>query len=159
MKRPDYIRHITLQSGHSRDSYAGEVRSDIIALCQVMIEECLATDGRRIEFPSDMGLDGYSLMCGKFGGSALTGSVWFGKSEPVPLVNFAIAVKSRSGAALWRAMHEHASIKPATDPARCPPEPWLAVSLEPDLADYADALAWLGDFERCLAWAWVSLIT
>jgi hypothetical protein len=155
MKKPKYIKHITLQSGHSRDSYAGEVRPDIIALCQVMIGECLATDGVRVNFPADLKLDGYTLMCGRFGGGELTGSVWFGKTEPVPLVNFAIASKSRSGKHLWNALHEQATLPPATDPQPCPPEPWIAVSIEPDIEYYADALEWLGDFERCLAWAWI----
>lgn len=37
----------------------------------------------------------------------------------------------------------------------CPGEPWCAVRLEPGIALYPETAHWLGDFERCLAWAWL----
>lgn len=33
--------------------------------------------------------------------------------------------------------------------------PWLAVSISPLLRFDLDAATWLGDFERCVAWAWL----
>ena len=36
-----------------------------------------------------------------------------------------------------------------------PEPPWCAVEIHPALALYPAAAEWLGDFERCVAWAWV----
>ncbi len=43
----------------------------------------------------------------------------------------------------------------ATDPARVPPEPWYGVLLTAAIEDDADALTWLGDFVRYLAWTYM----
>ena len=34
--------------------------------------------------------------------------------------------------------------------------PWLAVITHPTLAAHLGATEWLGDFERCVAWAWIT---
>ena len=43
-----------------------------------------------------------------------------------------------------------------TDQHRSPEPPWVAAALEPSATHYRDAMAWLGDFERCLGWAWLA---
>jgi hypothetical protein len=45
---------------------------------------------------------------------------------------------------LWKP----APVKPAS-------LPWCAVILTPNAARQIDQMDWLGDFERCLAWAWL----
>jgi hypothetical protein len=152
---PRFIRHITLQSGHVRDSFAGEVKTDALVFCQHLIDQCLERDGQRIPITLP-GTEDYSLLAGRAPGRSLVGSVWHCDEAPVALVNFAVAVKSRPGSRIWRRLHEFSTVPAATDSDRCPTEPWIAVSLEPDIVNHADALEWLGDFERCLAWAWIS---
>lgn len=75
--------------------------------------------------------------------------------EPrVPLVTFGVAAHSRCGARLWRTMHEGREL--ATSGSPCPPEPWIAVIVHPTSVAAPEAFAWLADFERCVAWAWVA---
>lgn len=42
-----------------------------------------------------------------------------------------------------------------TSPDQVPPEPWVAVRIEVGAAVMPEAMAWTGDLERCLAWAWI----
>ena len=41
-----------------------------------------------------------------------------------------------------------------------PHTPWLAVAAHPSTpamtGNYQDTMSWLADFERCVAWAWIS---
>jgi hypothetical protein len=36
-----------------------------------------------------------------------------------------------------------------------PQTPWCAAKLMPGLSAYPAAAMWLGDMERCVAWAWI----
>jgi hypothetical protein len=45
----------------------------------------------------------------------------------------------------------------ATDRDEVPPEPWCAARIEVGSLAFPDEMLWLGDFERCLAWAWLEL--
>lgn len=83
-------------------------------------------------------------------------------SEPQgpALVTMAVAMRPRQGAGLWRTLHNllGGAMPPlVTDPATQPPAPWLAVALHlPALLPAPHpALHWLGDAERCIAWAWI----
>lgn len=149
----EFIRHITLQTGHSRDCYASEISADALKFCHDLIHQCLATDGEKVAIRN---FDGYYLTCGNVGGRTLLGSVWHGVNDSTPLVNFAVATKSRNSAIAWRKLHNYSTINPQTNINAIPPVPWLAASLEPGAVMYPDAMHWLGDFERCLAWAWVT---
>ena len=40
--------------------------------------------------------------------------------------------------------------------AKRPREPWCAVALHPTLAGDLGATQWLADFERSVAWAWIT---
>jgi hypothetical protein len=70
-----------------------------------------------------------------------------------PLVTFGVAHRSRQGAALWT---ELLKVGPAAPGTREPHAPWCGVHVHPSIVGYMDALSWLGDFERCVAWAWIS---
>lgn len=49
-----------------------------------------------------------------------------------------------------------AAVPVATDPERCPPEPWVAALLQPGAAFAGrEAMMVFGDFERCLGWAFI----
>lgn len=37
-----------------------------------------------------------------------------------------------------------------------PDEPWCGVVVHPSIGTYRGDLAWVGDFERCVAWAWIT---
>jgi hypothetical protein len=75
----------------------------------------------------------------------------------MPVITIGIAAKSRCSAKLWQMLHNHAmpGIPVKTDINAPPSAPWCAARIEGGLAHYPGAAAWLGDFERCLAWAWI----
>src|SRR5574337_81919 len=72
----------------------------------------------------------------------------------IPLVTLGVARRSRQGRDLWAALVASFGAHPA---ARRPAEPWLAVAVHESAAAHPEALVWLGDLERCMAWAWITL--
>jgi len=75
-----------------------------------------------------------------------------------PVARFAVGADGGDHA---RAAWDVVAADAAPDPASLtrPPAPWLIVALLPDLTRWDPARwRWLGDFERCVAWAWLDLI-
>ena len=80
--------------------------------------------------------------------------------DPIPLVTMTVGMMPHRDDT-WTRMHElvaqenkrrHES---GPEPVAEPPRPWCAVALHTELllGLYPDALPWLGDFERTIAWA------
>lgn len=151
-----HLNHITLQTGHTRKSDRSELSTQVLAYCTDLITQCLLNPDKKIAIDN---LDGYFFSAGNIGANSLFGTVWHGQKQPVPLVTLIIAKKSRNATKLWQELHRHCVAPAVTDINNAPQVPWCAVSLTPMAGDYADALGWLGDFERCLAWAWVDYET
>ena len=146
-----YIHHLTITTGHTRKSYRNEVASDIIDTLQATLSAAIA--GQLPPLPGD--LSGYHLSAGAVG-RCLMATVWAPPkavpSRPTPLVTIGVAARSRCAADLWgRLVESHpAPLQPAM-----PDAPWCAVQLQPGIMSDIGAMGWLGDFERCLAWAWL----
>jgi len=73
--------------------------------------------------------------------------------QTMPLVTFGVATRSRQGGALW------SMLTCAFDTAnglKQPDTPFCAVAIHPSIANYTGPVEWLGDFERCVAWAWIT---
>lgn len=141
-----YLHHVTLNTGHSRRSYRDEVADVAIAAVQDALSRALSGPGARAALP----VPGYEMTATAHG-RALLATVWRGQT---PLVTLGVALTSRSGAGLWRLMHEAQGLATANQP--CPPEPWVAGRIEPTGASDPAALVWIADFERVAAWAWLS---
>lgn len=75
-----------------------------------------------------------------------------------PLLTLGVCAETAESAALWQALHREATLPLATDPARPPAAPWCAVRIELGALPYLETMAWVGDFERCLAWAWIDIV-
>ena len=150
MASPRYIRHITLTTGHVRDSWRQEISDEALAACADLLAQVAADPSQMVSIP---GFSDYYLS-GQPGGACWVGTVWTG-SPSVCVVTIGIAAHSRCGASLWRELHRWGQTPVVTDPERCPAEPWVAVALDEGALTHLDAMEWLGDFERCLAWAWV----
>lgn len=56
----------------------------------------------------------------------------------------------------WRSLHRRPSRNGVPAPQE-PEAPWCAVLLHKTLPLGGDATLWLGDFERCVAWAWIEM--
>ena len=135
--------HYTLDTGHSRVSPRGEVRDDVLAKLEPMLEPgCHLIPGPPGGYRCRTSVDG----------SALLASVVDGEGEP--LVTFGVAPDSPAADRLWsglKATHT-ANQSSIRRPERTP---WCAVVIGGALPSHFDTTEWLGDFERCLAWAWI----
>ena len=145
-----YIRHVTLTTGHVRDSWRQEISDEAIRACQTLITQITATVGALAQIP---GVGDYHLS-GVASGACLVATVWSG-APSVCIATIGVAGHSRCGLHLWRELHRWGETPVVTDPDRCPTEPWVAAALDAGIARHPEAAHWLGDFERCLAWAWI----
>ena len=142
-----YINHITMSTGHSRRSPSSEVGAGVIAWLRPWLEKLL-TGGVPLPLP-EPSLARYSAAAHiEQGGLVMT--VFAGADA---LVTFAIAGRSRQSAPLWA----YITAQHGTTPGLAAPDvPWLAVALRDGLAAHSNAFEWLGDFERCVAWTFLS---
>jgi len=153
MIAPSYIRHVTVTTGHCRDSLRGEVSDEAIVTCQGLLETVM----ERGCCPLPPGVDPACILEGTVDGRWARLQV-VAQRTMMPILDLAIALHSRSGAVLWRRLHEeHEDLPAETDPEQPPVEPWCAAMLLPGISLHPEAAAWLGDMERCLAWALLEL--
>ena len=139
-----YLWHLTLDTGLGRRSERSEVGDAVVTTLSQQIAEML--DGLPVEVRPGYGLSGAAAR------GALLATV---SGAHGPLVTVAVAPSGRSSPLLWEQLRRSA---PAgeTLPEDAPQPPWCAVRIYPAaLARDEDAVRWLGDFERCLAWAWI----
>ena len=142
-----YINHITLSTGHNRQSPRQEVGADTVAWLRPWLDRLLAI-GVPLPLP-EPSLARYSASAHiEQGGLVMT--VFAGADA---IVTFAVAGRSRQSAPLWSCMiAQHSAAPGLTAPAT----PWIAVAVREGLAAHREAAEWLGDFERCVAWAFLS---
>ncbi len=131
-----YIWHETIQTQHTRRSFQSEVAPDVISAVRGWLT--------RQEFA--LPIPGYTCRIIDRSAHCLDAEVYTPSS--VRLVRIGVAAHARCGASLWKRLSGAPNAKPA--------EPWCGVWLDPQgiVTDPA-AYDWLGDFERCLAWAWI----
>lgn len=151
------IKHITLTSGHARDTTADEVPGKVTdAMAPLLDHLALSGDDSAETVPltaAGANLPGFSLS-GRAHGRCLVAVVWADGPPSVAIASIGVALHSRCAAGLWRGLHQWGTLPVVTDPEGCPAEPWVAAALDEGALDHPDAMHWLGDFERCLAWAW-----
>jgi hypothetical protein len=147
-----YIHHVTLTTGDTRRSYRSEVADVAIAALHDMLARALETDDR-VSIP---GREHYGLFA-RAEGRCMMGQVWSPEPRSMALVVLGVAGISRCGIRLWRLLHE-TTLPLATSPEKQPQAPWVAARLEYGAPHDLPAMEWLGDFERCLAWAWLQRV-
>lgn len=146
------MRHVTLTTGHERESPRSEVAPGVLRLVGRLLERALT--GEVVPLPERVQpactltatARGYALLATVHaGGDAL---VWIGVAR----------VDDEDARGVWRELHEAPGLPlpGITAPDASPPAPWCAVRLEAGVARHPAAAEWLGDFERCLAWAWLT---
>jgi len=140
-RRPS-ILHITLQTGQSRRSYREDVEDSTIALLRPLLQ----ADG-------DYDLPLIENRCLKItrSGRLLLATV----HAETRICTIGVANQTVGAEKLWQILHEE--VKVATNRDRVPPSPWCAVRLETGIGDHPEDAQWLPDFERCLAWAWITI--
>lgn len=138
------LTHLTLLTGHSRQSWRHEIDPAALAQCRALLDQALR-GGQVSLAPS---LHGYSMKATSEGDAMLCTALADVHGKPAPLVTF--GASASAGVDLWRLLGQSGNP---------PPSPWCAVRVEPGLALAPEAAHWLGDFERCIAWAWLDRLT
>lgn len=140
----DGLHHLTLDTGALRWSPRAEVADDVIAIAAAHI----AAARRRGPSPIP-GQDGYDAraMASK-GVLALTA-----RHRGTPIMGLVVApTRAVAVAAEWALDPARADLVPSLTPADAPVcLAWLL----PGLIAVPEAAHWLGDYERCVAWAWL----
>lgn len=154
-----YINHLTLSTGHISRTIREDIGDEVIDLLKPWLNNAIES-GEKMPLPvaelSHFAASAYiesgGLVVTVF---APTGPHETGKpakNTEMPLVTFAIAIRSRHRP-LWDIMI--ANCDNLKDGLKMPDMPWIAVNLYETSVLYPDSLAWLGDFERCVAWTWL----
>jgi hypothetical protein len=152
------LQHITFQTGQARATQRSEVDPVFLKQLAKMVRDCDRAGS--VEAPTPSGL----MVLNKIGlpGESRDVACWsLKRPDDAPLMTQALALKKEQGDALWRELHGSlGQIEPKfVTPANRPPtEPWLGVALHLPLLLWEGEwkpLEWLGDFERCVAWAWI----
>ncbi len=149
------ITAVTLTSGHTRESAPAEVPEHVINAMAPLLNHLADSGDSARTIPlsaAGVSLPGYSL-AGRADGTCLTATVWADGPPSLCVCTIAVAL-SGDGADLWRDLHQRVELPVVTDPGRPPAGPWVAAALYAGCFQHPDCLEWLGDFERCLAWAW-----
>lgn len=155
----NFINHITLSTGHCRRSPRSEVDDATLALLHPWLERT-RTSGNIEPLPvaplSHFGarvIKEIGLVVTIYGprGPHTPGKPHSG--EWLPLVTLGIAQRSRESGDLWAQLVANFGTRPGVI---APSTPWVAVAIHDTIGGYLDALQWLGDLERCIAWAWVT---
>jgi len=146
-----YIEHVTLTTGDSRRSERGEVAGIRLDGARALIARLGETPDSTVPIAEQ---PGYSVG-GRGQGRCLVATVWADGPTSEIIASIGIAAHNRCGAVVWRALHQYGRLPVVTDPDSQPQPPWCAAALEIGILRHMDASEWLGDFERCLAWAWI----
>lgn len=157
------IEHVTLNTGHSRRSYADEVSEEALTVARELLADALSASRREVEIPALAGC----RLSATADGPLLIATVWGPPTElrgsgPVrpPLVTYGVALRAKPGARLWRMLHQAQGAALETDPDVQPPAPWVAARIEVGVAllmeAMPDLMMDLADFGRVLAWAWAT---
>lgn len=154
-----YTNHITLTTGHCRRSSRTEVDDATVALLHPWLLTAIRSG--QIEPLPVPALSHYGARAIKEIGLVVTiyaprGPHTIGRTHTgnsLPIATLGIAQRSREARDLWALLVANFGATPGT---KAPDTPWCAVALHDKLMDYPDALDWLGDLERCIAWAWIT---
>jgi len=153
-----YINHITLNTGHMSRIQVGDVAGETLARVSPWLA-ALVQSGQLMPLPVSS-LSAYTAhatvqdgaLVLTVSGPTVTDTGPMQGMQP-PLVTIGVVKKSRH-AHLWGLMTTGAHMPPAAKGIKAPQTPWCAIAVWPSSVLCADAFEWLGDFERCVAWAW-----
>ena len=135
--------------GDMREFPIGEVPGAVLDLLRPLVAGARA--GTEFSVP---GFDGWRCsLVESAGGSALFGHI--GRTDGPPLAYVAVGRNDDPESAEAWAWCSRRGLGDALDSRRPPSAPWLVSTLSFHAVGEMEAIRWLGDFERCVAWAWI----
>lgn len=153
---PALFEHITLTTGHNRECFSSEVSKDALGVCHDLIMKSSLYQSL-VPIP---GFPQYSTRM-QISATNLTAEVFKSvRGVQVRVLTMGVALAPESGEKLWKDLHNGASdFLPMVTRAELPPSrPWIAARLREGQIVAFDSMCWLGDFERCLAWAFAHYV-
>lgn len=155
-----FINHITINTGHVARTKRADVAPEVTQLLADWLPSTINSGKTHaLPVPSISHFSAQAFV--QDGGLVVTvvapvgphqqGQPHAGKT--MPLVTFGVAQRSRQGTALWGML---TSAFGSVTGLQQPGTPWCAVAVHPSIAAYDGPVDWLGDFERCGAWAWLT---
>lgn len=156
MTATGWLHHVTLTTGHSRRSERSEVDAGVLDQLAPVVAE--AERHGRAEFPSPAGLMVLTRIADSERPSRHVALWAISEPQGPALVTIALAMQARQGGALWRSLRRFSSLgQPVLVSDPLPPAaPWLAAIVHAAaMTPPHPALEWMGDAERCIAWAWI----
>lgn len=166
------LQQLTLETGHVRPSPREEVDDRVIERLGTVLARALT--GAHTLLPDAIGdytltgrQDGHCALLTVWGRAPgrlpwpppLTARGARGRPPRTPIATIAVAGDGADACAArtWRALHVNAASHGhalATRHWGVPAPPWCATRLDPGVGHHREALDWLSDFARCIAWAW-----
>ena len=154
-----YLNHIILNTGAVHQSPREEVDGHTLQVVRPWLAEAIASDE-----PIPMLIDSH-MSAKALAEAGLVVTVYAphaphkrGKphrGQVTPLVTFAVAKDASEAGYLWGQL---AAVFKISAKAKQPSTPWLAVQVHAALVAYPQAIGWLSDFERCVAWAHITQV-
>lgn len=146
------INHITLNTSHINRSSRADVCDASLDTLRPWLAAAILS-GKPEHLPGALAHYRASAM---LDGGALVVTVYAaeraGVSRVKPMPLCVVSVAQDRQPSLWGLLNDLHGQRGAPEPEA----PWCAVALLPTLADDMQAARWLGDFERCIAWAWIT---
>lgn len=147
-----YIQHVTLTTGHAATQPREAASEEALAIVVPWLRNAIQRGTPQL-IPH---CDGYQALALVEGGALLM--TVYGPEPDVgeadAVVTFGVCARSRQSQPLWDMLNAaHPSVVPAMS---VPAAPWCGVVLHPAIARHPPATEWLADFERVVAWAWVT---
>lgn len=154
-----YLNHITINTGHIARTSRADVAPEVTKLLADWLPSTI-NSGKAHPLPAPELSHFSAQVFVQDGALVVTVSAPVGPHTPgkphagmaMPLVTFGVAQRSRQGAPLWDMLGKAFGCKTGV---KQPDAPFCAVAIHPSIAAYAGPVEWLGDFERCAAWAWI----
>jgi hypothetical protein len=143
---PEYLWHVTLDTGQARRSPRAEVSEATLAIVGPHLRQAIQAGSAPLPMPG-----GWALKATASGKMLLATIV---SPAGVPILTFGVAPRTRDAARLWTIVLGGRSYPAEIEPGQPPAAPWCAVRIEtPELVP--QIAGWAADYERCIARAWI----
>jgi hypothetical protein len=139
----DYIYHITLDTGDIASTPRSAVSDNALVTLGAHLKRAIAA--KRDIIPTTA----CTLMASHAGPLLLCTILDIGGR---PVLTFGVAPRARGADTLWTMLTQNRQFD--AEPGDPPPAPWVAVRMDAG-ASSANLADWMGDYERCIAWAWI----
>ncbi|WP_116963082.1 hypothetical protein [Fastidiosibacter lacustris] len=159
----NYLTHLTLPTGDKDRCYRDTINDKTIKLLKPWLKKCIDS---RIAQPlpvpdlahySAKILTDHSVLIVTVYGPAAPHEQAQASSAGIPLTTSYIVQRSRQAVRAWMLIKEHFRFLTAkVNAQQIPNAPSITTVIHDCGALYLDAFLWLADFERCIAWTWIT---